>query len=45
MDSPAAGGSRGLVRGRVYARDGRLLASTAQEGLMRRHAAPPSLPG
>lgn len=45
MDSPAAGGSRGLVRGRVYARDGRLLASTAQEGLMRRLGTPPTLPG
>lgn len=35
MDSPAASSSRGLVRGRVYTEDGRLVASTAQEGLMR----------
>ena len=35
MDSPKAHGARGLVRGRVYARDGRLVASTAQEGLIR----------
>jgi acyl-CoA thioesterase-2 len=35
MDSPAAAGSRGLVRGSVFTRDGRLVASTAQEGLMR----------
>jgi acyl-CoA thioesterase-2 len=36
MDSPAAHGARGLVRGRVFTRDGRLVASTAQEGLIRR---------
>ncbi|MCK6550435.1 acyl-CoA thioesterase II [Myxococcota bacterium] len=36
MDSPAASGSRGLVRGRVFTRDGQLVASTAQEGLIRR---------
>jgi acyl-CoA thioesterase-2 len=36
MDSPKAHGARGLVRGRVYAQDGRLVASTAQEGLIRR---------
>lgn len=35
IDSPAAQGARGLVRGRVFARDGRLVASTAQEGLIR----------
>ncbi|AKV00668.1 Acyl-CoA thioesterase II [Labilithrix luteola] len=35
MDSPAAHGSRGLVRGRVFTQDGRLVASTAQEGLIR----------
>lgn len=35
MDSPAAHGGRGLVRGRVFAQDGRLVASTAQEGLIR----------
>jgi acyl-CoA thioesterase-2 len=36
IDSPAAHGARGLVRGRVFAADGRLVASTAQEGLLRR---------
>jgi acyl-CoA thioesterase-2 len=35
MDSPVAHGARGLVRGRVFTRDGRLVASTAQEGLIR----------
>jgi acyl-CoA thioesterase II len=35
MDSPAAAGARGLVRGRVFTEDGRLVASTAQEGLIR----------
>jgi acyl-CoA thioesterase-2 len=36
IDSPAAHGARGLVRGRVFTRDGRLVASSAQEGLIRR---------
>ena len=35
MDSPAAQSSRGLARGSVFTRDGRLVASSAQEGLMR----------
>jgi len=35
MDSPAAHGARGLVRGRIFTKDGRLVASTAQEGLIR----------
>lgn len=35
MDSPKATGSRGLVRGKVFSQDGRLVASTAQEGLIR----------
>jgi acyl-CoA thioesterase-2 len=34
-DSPSASGARGFARGSLYARDGRLVASTAQEGLMR----------
>jgi len=34
-DSPSAGGSRGLARGMIYDVDGRLVASTAQEGLIR----------
>jgi acyl-CoA thioesterase-2 len=36
IDSPSASGARGLARGRMFTRDGRLVASTAQEGLMRR---------
>lgn len=36
QDSPWSGGSRGLGRGALWTRDGRLVASTAQEGLMRR---------
>jgi acyl-CoA thioesterase-2 len=35
MDSPAAAGARGFTRGTVYTRDGRLVASVAQEGLIR----------
>ncbi len=35
MDSPAASGARGLVRGQFFDRRGRLVASVAQEGLIR----------
>ena len=35
MDSPNASGSRGLVRGELFDRSGRLVASTAQEGMIR----------
>ena len=35
FDSPTAQGGRGLARGQIFSRDGRLVASTAQEGLMR----------
>jgi acyl-CoA thioesterase-2 len=35
IDSPSATGSRGLARGAFYSRDGALVASTAQEGLIR----------
>jgi len=35
QDSPSASGSRGFNRGALYARDGTLIASTAQEGLIR----------
>ena len=35
MDSPAAAGARGFTRGAFYTRDGELVASVAQEGLMR----------
>jgi len=34
-DSPSAGGARGFTRGSLFARDGRLVASTSQEGLIR----------
>ncbi|MCC5862942.1 MAG: acyl-CoA thioesterase II [Gammaproteobacteria bacterium] len=36
-DSPAAQGGRGLARGMFFSRDGTLIASTAQEGLIRVH--------
>jgi acyl-CoA thioesterase II len=35
QDSPNASGARGLTRGLIYAQDGRLIASVAQEGLIR----------
>lgn len=35
MESPNASGARGLARGQIFTQDGRLVASTAQEGLMR----------
>lgn len=35
MESPRTSGARGLVHGRIYTRDGKLVASTAQEGLTR----------
>ena len=35
FDSPTAQGARGLARGQIFTRDGRLVASTAQEGLIR----------
>ena len=35
MDSPNSSGARGLARGQLFTQDGRLVASTAQEGLMR----------
>jgi acyl-CoA thioesterase-2 len=34
-DSPWAGRARGFNRGRIYTRDGRLVANVAQEGLIR----------
>lgn len=36
VDSPSASGARGLVRGQFFDRAGRLVASCAQEGLIRR---------
>jgi acyl-CoA thioesterase-2 len=35
FDSPTAQGGRGLARGQIFSRDGRLVASSAQEGLIR----------
>jgi acyl-CoA thioesterase II len=35
IDSPSASGARGFTRGSVFSRDGRLVASAAQEGLIR----------
>jgi acyl-CoA thioesterase-2 len=35
QDTPSASGGRGLARGRVFSRDGALVATTVQEGLMR----------
>jgi acyl-CoA thioesterase-2 len=36
IDSPSASGARGLVRGRIFTEAGLLVASTAQEGLIRK---------
>jgi acyl-CoA thioesterase II len=35
QDSPSSSGARGLARGQIYDRNGRLVASVAQEGLIR----------
>ncbi|MBL8589565.1 MAG: acyl-CoA thioesterase II [Methylobacteriaceae bacterium] len=35
QDSPFTGGARGLTRGQIFSREGSLLASFAQEGLIR----------
>ncbi|MBK9073058.1 MAG: acyl-CoA thioesterase II [Myxococcales bacterium] len=35
VESPTAQGARGLARGRIFSRDGRLVTTTAQEGLIR----------
>ena len=37
IDSPVATGARGLVRGQIFSRDGTLVASTMQEGVVRKH--------
>lgn len=39
QESPFAGHSRGFARGSIFTRDGRLIASVAQEGLIRRRSA------
>ena len=41
MDSPWAGNARGLALGKIFTRDGRLVASVAQEGLIRQRPAGP----
>jgi acyl-CoA thioesterase-2 len=35
LDSPSSSGARGFARGSLYSRAGALVASTAQEGLIR----------
>lgn len=35
IDSPSSSGARGLSRGSIYTRDGQLVASVAQEGMVR----------
>jgi acyl-CoA thioesterase-2 len=42
IEGPSAHGGRGLARGRVFTRDGRMrmVVSTSQEGLIRRRAPP-----
>ncbi|HEU4515747.1 MAG TPA: acyl-CoA thioesterase II [Steroidobacteraceae bacterium] len=38
IESPSASGARGFSRGSIYARDGALVASVAQEGLIRENS-------
>jgi acyl-CoA thioesterase-2 len=38
IESPSASGARGFSRGSIYTQDGRLVASVAQEGLIREHS-------
>lgn len=40
QDSPSTSGSRGFTRGALYAQDGTLIASVAQEGLIRLRTKP-----
>lgn len=40
MDSPSASGARGLNRGSFFDQNGNLVASVAQEGLIRHSEAP-----
>lgn len=37
IDSPSASGGRGFVKGQIFNRKGELVASTAQEGVIRHH--------
>jgi acyl-CoA thioesterase-2 len=41
-DSPWAGHARGFSRGQIFSRDGRLVASVAQEGLIRKREPAPN---
>ena len=50
LDGPNTSGARGFARGQFFAQDGTLVASTAQEGLVRilteeQKKSPPSAPG
>ena len=38
QDSPSASGARGMTRGKLFTRSGQLIASMAQEGLIRKKA-------
>jgi acyl-CoA thioesterase II len=40
QDSPSSGGGRGLTRGLIFTRNGALIASVAQEGLLRLRETP-----
>ena len=42
QDSPSASGARSFNRGSIYAKDGKLVASVTQEGLMRPRRETPS---
>lgn len=35
MHSPRTSGGRGMAFGRIYSKDGTLIATTAQEGILR----------
>ena len=45
QDSPNLSGSRGFSRGLIFARDGTLVASVAQEGLLRQRRTDPAWTG
>ncbi len=45
QDSPSSSGARGFTRGSIYTRDGVLIASVAQEGLIRPRKPPSERPG
>jgi acyl-CoA thioesterase-2 len=42
QDSPSLSGARGFSRGLIFTRDGTLVASVAQEGLVRERRSDPS---